>query len=77
MLNNIVFLIKPNGDDRNIGLATTLFRIWQVIRQPYVAEWAAAYKAPWDGTTKGRGALRAAARRSAVAELAVLGCGEG
>ena len=47
MLNKIVFLTKPNGDDRNIGLAATIFRAWQVIRQPLVSCW---HGRPWQAS---------------------------
>ena len=71
-LNKMIFLNKPGGGDRTIGLASMLFRIWQRIRAPIVQEWEAKQAVEWDSASKGQGALKASMRREVEAEAAVL-----
>ena len=71
-LNKVMFLLKPTGDDRNIGLGSTLFSTWQRVRAPYWSNWDALVAKSWDFAGKGKGALVAAYARAAAAESAVL-----
>ena len=37
-----------------------LYRIWTKVRRPYLQEWEARNKGPWDAAVRGSSALRAA-----------------
>eukprot|EP00969_Alexandrium_andersonii_P346459 15315898-Alexandrium_andersonii.AAC.1 len=67
--SKIVFIAKPNGDDRNIGLASTLVRAWQRIRLDSVKDWERSVASHWDASRAGSSALRAGLYRAAVAEI--------
>ena len=70
-LNKMVFLNKPGGGDRTIGLGTLVFRIWQKIRSPKTRAWEAKFAVQWDGASTGQGAVKSTYRREAFAEMAV------
>ncbi len=72
ILNKLVFLIKPNGDDRSIRLGTFLFRLWQKLRAPVTKAWEQRCTESWDTARRGSSALKAAMRRAVVSEIAVL-----
>ena len=72
ILNKLVFLTKPNGDDRSIGLGAFLFRLWQKIRSPVTRSWEEVWTQEWDTAKKGSSAIKAALRRAVASEVAVL-----
>ena len=74
-LNKMVFLDKAGGGDRTIGLGNLIFRIWQKVRSPAIKSWEAQWSTTWDGAAVGQGAEKAATRREAKAEVAVLNGG--
>ncbi|CAK0858255.1 unnamed protein product [Prorocentrum cordatum] len=57
----IFFLIpKSVAVDRAIGLLPTLVRVWEIMREPYMIEWAKANQRSWDCTAFGKAAEDAA-----------------
>ena len=59
-LNLIVLMGKPGGGCRPIALMPMLYRLWTKIRRPYMRDWEADNKGPWDAAVRGSSALRAA-----------------
>eukprot|EP00959_Pyramimonas_sp_CCMP1952_P455828 9472180-Pyramimonas_sp.AAC.1 len=57
----MVFLPKPDGGQRPIGLMPLLARIWSRVRQGYTAKWERSLEQPpfW-GTSASRGCDKAA-----------------
>jgi len=71
-LAKVVFITKPNGSDRVIGLASTLGRAWLRARYHLVAAWEQKTALECDYARAGRGALIGAEDRALQAELAKL-----
>ena len=72
ILNKLVFLTKPTGDDRSIGLGAFLFRLWQKVRSPVTRSWEEVWTQEWDTVKKGSNATKEALRRAVTSEVAVL-----
>ena len=57
----VVFLIPMSATKgRTIGLLSTLVRIWEWMRAPYLRQWCSANHREWDRTSSGRGPEAAA-----------------
>ena len=70
LVTRMSFIPKTDGGGRPIGIATTLFRIWQRIRAGRAHQWEAEHRQGFDSAAKGANPLRAALLRAAKAEIA-------
>ena len=66
----VVLLPKADGGHRPIGLLPSLVRLWMRIRLPVAQAWQAAHERPFFYAGPAKGALVAAWKQSARAELA-------
>jgi hypothetical protein len=64
-----VFLGKPSGGDRIIGILSLLFRLLGKCRSGTVGEWRKAKAGFWDTAVAGSSSLRAAVKRSMCSEI--------
>ena len=58
----IIFFLIPKSvaTDRAIGLLPAPVRVWEIMREPYLAQWAKDDQRSWDCTSRGRAAEDAA-----------------
>ena len=56
----IVFLAKPSGGTRPIGLIIGSMRLWAKVRRPLADEWERAHSRPYFFAAKGKSAEHAA-----------------
>ena len=56
---NIVFLRKPAGGERPIGILPTLYRVWGRCRRPLADQWESAHHRKYFWAAKGRSSERA------------------
>ncbi|CAK0800747.1 unnamed protein product, partial [Prorocentrum cordatum] len=68
----VTLLRKPSGDDRAIGILSTLARLWSSCRGEYRASWTKAKAGHWDAAVAGSSALREALARSYLDETVAL-----
>ena len=51
----LYFLVmKPNGEDRPIGLLLSLIRVWEALRMPYIRAWCRKHQREWDWCNEGK-----------------------
>ncbi|CAK0790274.1 unnamed protein product, partial [Prorocentrum cordatum] len=68
----VTLLRKPSGDDRAIGILSTLARLWSSCRGEYRVSWTKAKAGHWDAAVAGSSALREALARSYLDETVAL-----
>ncbi|CAK0822508.1 unnamed protein product, partial [Prorocentrum cordatum] len=61
-MGTVLFFMIPKTytTDRAIGLLPTAFRVWEIMREPYMVEWAKKNYRSWDCTSYGKAAEDAA-----------------
>eukprot|EP00972_Heterocapsa_arctica_P006364 934223-Heterocapsa_arctica.AAC.1 len=69
-LLTLVFIPKPDGSTRPIGLLTGLMRLWGKARRSFAWDWELANARPYFWAGKGKPAARSVHRQSLRAEVA-------
>ena len=68
--HQIVLLAKPRGGQRPICLVAMVIKLWEAIHSETILSWEEARVGFWDDAVRGSSALRAAALRRLIAEVA-------
>jgi hypothetical protein len=69
LLSLMIFLEKPRGGERPIGLTSGLYRLHCKLRKWGTTQWEADKIKWWDTAVKGNGALKCGLRRPLTAEV--------
>ena len=69
-LNLMGSIPKPLGGERWVAKTPLYYRLWNIVRSPFVKEWGVAHQAPFDHAVKGRSALLSGAHRCLANEIA-------
>eukprot|EP00973_Karenia_brevis_P079843 11079498-Karenia_brevis.AAC.1 len=69
-LLTLVFIDKPGGGKRPIGLLTGVMRLWGKVRRPYGKEWEEQHERPYFWAGRGKPAASSAHQQSLRAEVA-------
>ena len=72
LLNLMALIPKQTGGRRPVAKTPMLYRLFCIVRQPLVKEWAIANSFEWDFATAGKSALYSAAMRCWTNEMAIL-----